>query len=148
MKIEDHPLVSFLPLDLTNSDSLETVVSHIDYTMQYGEDEEPKEVCFCLTFYYWVWKSPTPSPFVWLPLCLLSPDTAARLGRRRFCRFGVNLFCSPNAPALELFDLRKCRDTQRRCTLGRSIKLLVRLRANPFVSHPVLSHNPSWDKLP
>jgi len=41
--IEDHPLVSFLPLDLTNPDSLETVVSHIDFTMQYGEDEEPKE---------------------------------------------------------------------------------------------------------
>ncbi|KAF8165413.1 GPN-loop GTPase [Crassisporium funariophilum] len=41
--IEDHPLVSFLPLDLTNTDSLETVISHIDYTMQYGEDEEPKE---------------------------------------------------------------------------------------------------------
>lgn len=41
--IEDHPLVSFLPLDLTNPDSIETVVSHIDYTMQYGEDEEPKE---------------------------------------------------------------------------------------------------------
>ncbi|KAG5641401.1 hypothetical protein DXG03_005337 [Asterophora parasitica] len=41
--IEDHPLVSFLPLDLSNTDSLETVVSHIDYTMQYGEDEEPKE---------------------------------------------------------------------------------------------------------
>ncbi|KAF9452484.1 hypothetical protein P691DRAFT_697150 [Macrolepiota fuliginosa MF-IS2] len=41
--IEDHPLVSFLPLDLTNPDSLETVISHIDYTMQYGEDEEPKE---------------------------------------------------------------------------------------------------------
>jgi len=41
--IEDHPLVSFLPLDLTNSDSLEIVISHIDYTMQYGEDEEPKE---------------------------------------------------------------------------------------------------------
>ncbi|KAF5388302.1 hypothetical protein D9615_000349 [Tricholomella constricta] len=41
--IEDHPLVSFLPLDLTNSDSLETVISHVDYTMQYGEDEEPKE---------------------------------------------------------------------------------------------------------
>ena len=44
-QIEDHPLVSFLPLDLTSEDSLETVVSHIDYTMQYGEDEEPKEVC-------------------------------------------------------------------------------------------------------
>ncbi|KAF8231860.1 hypothetical protein L208DRAFT_1398192 [Tricholoma matsutake] len=41
--IEDHPLVSFLPLDLTKVDSLETVISHIDYTMQYGEDEEPKE---------------------------------------------------------------------------------------------------------
>ena len=36
--------MSFLPLDLTNPDSLETVVSHIDFTMQYGEDEEPKEV--------------------------------------------------------------------------------------------------------
>ncbi|KAF5322421.1 hypothetical protein D9619_000423 [Psilocybe cf. subviscida] len=43
IQIEDHPLVSFLPLDLTNPDSLETVVSHIDFTMQYGEDEEPKE---------------------------------------------------------------------------------------------------------
>jgi hypothetical protein len=36
--------VSFLPLDLTNPDSIETVLSHIDFTMQYGEDEEPKEV--------------------------------------------------------------------------------------------------------
>lgn len=36
--------MSFLPLDLTKVDSLETVISHIDYTMQYGEDEEPKEV--------------------------------------------------------------------------------------------------------
>ena len=36
--------MSFLPLDLTSTESLETVVSHIDYTMQYGEDEEPKEV--------------------------------------------------------------------------------------------------------
>jgi len=41
--IEDHPLVQFLPLDLTSTDSLETVLSHIDYTIQYGEDEEPKE---------------------------------------------------------------------------------------------------------
>lgn len=41
--IEDHPLVSFLPLDLTDTDSLETVVSHVDHTMQYGEDEEPRE---------------------------------------------------------------------------------------------------------
>ncbi|KLO16339.1 hypothetical protein SCHPADRAFT_823455 [Schizopora paradoxa] len=41
--IEDHPLVSFLPLDLTSTDSLETIVSHVDFIMQYGEDEEPKE---------------------------------------------------------------------------------------------------------
>ncbi|KIP12806.1 hypothetical protein PHLGIDRAFT_27182 [Phlebiopsis gigantea 11061_1 CR5-6] len=41
--IEDHPLVSFLPLNLTEPDSIEIVLSHIDYTMQYGEDEEPKE---------------------------------------------------------------------------------------------------------
>lgn len=43
--------MSFLPLDLTSSDSLETVISHIDYTMQYGEDEEPKEVpSLCVMF--------------------------------------------------------------------------------------------------
>lgn len=36
--------MSFLPLDLTSTESLETVVSHIDFTMQYGEDEEPKAV--------------------------------------------------------------------------------------------------------
>jgi len=41
--IEDHPLVSFLPLDLSSTDSLGVVVSHIDFTLQYGEDEEPKE---------------------------------------------------------------------------------------------------------
>ncbi|ETW84367.1 hypothetical protein HETIRDRAFT_439143 [Heterobasidion irregulare TC 32-1] len=41
--IEDHPLVSFLPLDLTSPDSIELVLSSIDYSMQYGEDEEPKE---------------------------------------------------------------------------------------------------------
>lgn len=43
-QIEYHPLVSFLPLDLTSPDSLEYVISHIDHVMQYGEDEEPKEV--------------------------------------------------------------------------------------------------------
>jgi hypothetical protein len=37
-------LVTFLPLDLTNPNSIENVLSHIDYSMQYGEDEEPKEV--------------------------------------------------------------------------------------------------------
>jgi len=41
--IEDHPLVSFLPLNLSSTDSLEIVLSHIDFVMQYGEDEEPQE---------------------------------------------------------------------------------------------------------
>ena len=52
VQIEDHPLVSFLPLDLTIPDSIETVLSHIDYTMQYGEDEEPKEACDSLVRYF------------------------------------------------------------------------------------------------
>ena len=36
--------MSFLPLDLSDTDSIDKVMSHVDYTMQYGEDEEPKEV--------------------------------------------------------------------------------------------------------
>jgi hypothetical protein len=34
--------VSFLPLDVTNEDSVNSALSHIDNAMQYGEDEEPK----------------------------------------------------------------------------------------------------------
>jgi hypothetical protein len=41
-QIEDQNLVSFLPLDVTSEDSVNTVLSHIDNMMQYGEDEEPK----------------------------------------------------------------------------------------------------------
>ncbi|ORY29963.1 GPN-loop GTPase 3-like protein [Naematelia encephala] len=40
--IEDQNLVSFLPLDVSSEDSVNTVMSHIDNMMQYGEDEEPK----------------------------------------------------------------------------------------------------------
>jgi hypothetical protein len=43
-QIEDHPLVAFIPLDLTSTDSLEYLLSSIDFSIQYGEDEEPKEV--------------------------------------------------------------------------------------------------------
>jgi hypothetical protein len=31
-----------LPLDVTDEDSVNTILSHIDNMMQYGEDEEPK----------------------------------------------------------------------------------------------------------
>lgn len=41
-QIEDHNLVSFLPLDTSNPDSVNTILSHLDNAMQYGEDEEPK----------------------------------------------------------------------------------------------------------
>ncbi|KAL0254147.1 hypothetical protein I308_101527 [Cryptococcus tetragattii IND107] len=40
--IEDQNIVSFLPLDVTSEDSVNTVLSHVDNMMQYGEDEEPK----------------------------------------------------------------------------------------------------------
>ncbi len=36
-------MVSFMPLDVTDEDSVGAVLSHIDNALQYGEDEEPKE---------------------------------------------------------------------------------------------------------
>ncbi len=45
-EIEDQSLVSFLPLDVTSEDSVNTAMSHIDNMMQYGEDEEPKVSAF------------------------------------------------------------------------------------------------------
>ncbi|KAG0147691.1 hypothetical protein CROQUDRAFT_655904 [Cronartium quercuum f. sp. fusiforme G11] len=41
--IQDFNMVSFIPLDVTDEDSLGTILSHIDNSMQYGEHEEPKE---------------------------------------------------------------------------------------------------------
>ncbi|EGG06912.1 uncharacterized protein MELLADRAFT_106395 [Melampsora larici-populina 98AG31] len=41
--IQDFNMVSFLPLDVTDEESLSTILSHIDNSMQYGEHEEPKE---------------------------------------------------------------------------------------------------------
>ncbi|KIJ08819.1 hypothetical protein PAXINDRAFT_18067 [Paxillus involutus ATCC 200175] len=40
--IEDHPLVPFLPLDVSSTESVE-MVNHIDFMLQCSEDEEPKE---------------------------------------------------------------------------------------------------------
>ena len=36
-------MVSFLPLDLTDEDSIAMALSCIDNIVQYGEDEEPAE---------------------------------------------------------------------------------------------------------
>jgi hypothetical protein len=35
--------VSFIPLDITDEDSVSLVLMHIDHVLQYGEDLEPKE---------------------------------------------------------------------------------------------------------
>lgn len=42
-QIEDYSMVSFLPLDLTDEDSIAMALSSIDNLVQYGEDEEPAE---------------------------------------------------------------------------------------------------------
>ncbi|SCV71911.1 BQ2448_4605 [Microbotryum intermedium] len=41
--IEDFNMVQFLPLDVTDEESIGVVLSHIDNAIQYGEHEEPKE---------------------------------------------------------------------------------------------------------
>ena len=42
-QIEDFNMVQFLPLDVTDEESIGVVLSHIDNAIQYGEHEEPKE---------------------------------------------------------------------------------------------------------
>eukprot|EP00300_Choanocystis_sp_HF-7_P042471 c9220_g1_i2.p1 GENE.c9220_g1_i2~~c9220_g1_i2.p1 ORF type:complete len:341 (+),score=66.52 c9220_g1_i2:121-1023(+) len=41
--LESYQLVSFLPLDITDDDSVGLVLAHIDHAIQWGEDEEFKE---------------------------------------------------------------------------------------------------------
>lgn len=41
--IEEYSMVSFCPLDITDEDSISTVLSYIDNAIQYGEDLEPRE---------------------------------------------------------------------------------------------------------
>ena len=36
--------MSFVPLNITDDDSVELVLAHIDNAMQFGEDAEPKEL--------------------------------------------------------------------------------------------------------
>mmetsp|Transcript_3927 Transcript_3927/g.4266 ORF Transcript_3927/g.4266 Transcript_3927/m.4266 type:complete len:302 (-) Transcript_3927:288-1193(-) len=40
--IDDYSMVSYIPLDKTNEDSIDMVLSTIDHTVQYGEDLEVK----------------------------------------------------------------------------------------------------------
>jgi hypothetical protein len=41
--IEDYSLVKFLPLDITDEESINDILIQIDNAIQYGEDLEPKE---------------------------------------------------------------------------------------------------------
>mmetsp|Transcript_16637 Transcript_16637/g.30257 ORF Transcript_16637/g.30257 Transcript_16637/m.30257 type:complete len:307 (-) Transcript_16637:353-1273(-) len=38
--LDDYTMVGFLPLNITDEDSLEHVLAHVDHTIQYGEDLE------------------------------------------------------------------------------------------------------------
>lgn len=40
--IEDYSMVGFIPLDITSEDSIDYVANQIDFTIQYGEDLEPR----------------------------------------------------------------------------------------------------------
>ena len=42
-QIEDYGLVSFVPMNILEEDSVELVLAHIDNAMQFGEEAEPKE---------------------------------------------------------------------------------------------------------
>ena len=42
-QIDDYSLVRFLPLDITDEDSINDVLLQVDLTLQYGDDLEPKE---------------------------------------------------------------------------------------------------------
>ncbi|OMJ16983.1 GPN-loop GTPase 3, partial [Smittium culicis] len=41
--IDEFSMVSFIPLDISDEDSIAYVISHADNSIQFGEDEEPKE---------------------------------------------------------------------------------------------------------
>jgi hypothetical protein len=47
VQIEDYNMVSFIPLNIRDDDSINYVLSNIDNAIQYGEDVEPK-VCGCV----------------------------------------------------------------------------------------------------
>ncbi|CAG8553506.1 13179_t:CDS:2, partial [Dentiscutata heterogama] len=41
--IDDFNMVSFLPLNINDEDSITAVISHVDNALQFSEDQEPKE---------------------------------------------------------------------------------------------------------
>lgn len=41
-QIDDYNLVQYVPLDISDDDSVATTLAHIDRAIQWGEDAEPK----------------------------------------------------------------------------------------------------------
>jgi len=41
--IDEYSMVEYLPLNVTDEESINFVLQHIDHAIQYGEDLEPKE---------------------------------------------------------------------------------------------------------
>ncbi|KAF0736738.1 hypothetical protein LEN26_000147 [Aphanomyces euteiches] len=41
--INDYSMVAFVPMNITEEESIEVVLQHIDHAINYGEDVEPKE---------------------------------------------------------------------------------------------------------
>ena len=44
IQIDDYSLVKFLPLDISEEDSINDILLQIDNAIQYGEDLEPREI--------------------------------------------------------------------------------------------------------
>ena len=44
VQIDDYSLVKFLPLDPNDEDTINDVLLQIDMCIQYGEDQEPREL--------------------------------------------------------------------------------------------------------
>ena len=44
LQIDDYSLVKFLPLDISEEDSINDILLQIDNAIQYGEDLEPREI--------------------------------------------------------------------------------------------------------
>ena len=42
-QLERYNLVSYVPLNVNDEDTISILLQHIDHAIQYGEDEEPTE---------------------------------------------------------------------------------------------------------
>ena len=43
-QLDEYNLVSFIPMDITDDESVTSVLAYVDTALQYGEDIEPKGV--------------------------------------------------------------------------------------------------------